>query len=169
MVSSNNKVEKSPSWDECLGFLCMIKHPPFFGKHFSYKKKSLLFQNYSPDKFNCKTRYRSFCFHKLKHKSSSFSVFSEMYFHENFRKRLKINSKRTRYLKKRNRSNWWNFTGWFTTWLVYRWPSQRSVFFFSACFFFRSFTLPKCSMLAKENVVNILGLSRRKMVPKILE
>lgn len=93
-------------------------------------KKITSFQNYSPDKFNCKTRYRSFCFHKLKHKSSSFSVFSEMYFHENFRKRLKINSKRTRYLKKRNRSNWWNFTGWFTTWLVYRWPSQRSVFFF---------------------------------------
>lgn len=141
MVSSNNKVEKSPSWDECLGFLCMIKHPPFFGKHFSYKKNHFFFKTIHPTSLIARQDIVPFVSTSWSISHHHFLFFSEMYFHENFRKRLKINSKRTRYLKKRNRSNWWNFTGWFTTWLVYRWPSQRSVFFFF-CLFLFSFVYP---------------------------
>ena len=53
----------------------------FFWKNISLIQKKLLFENFSLDKFNFK-KFRSASFHKLKHQSSSLSVFADLYFRE---------------------------------------------------------------------------------------
>ena len=54
---------------------------PFSEKNISLIQKKLLFENFSLDKFNFK-KFRSTSFHKLKHQSSSLSVFADLYFRE---------------------------------------------------------------------------------------
>lgn len=119
-------------------------HQRFLGKHFC-NKKSLVLQNFSFDKFNFKIRYRSFCLHKLKHQSSSLSVFvicaairniPSSFMKDLFIRRLRIDSERTWHLKKTIELIGKISERWFTTFLVYRWLSKRSFLFFCLSFLF---------------------------------